>query len=101
MLSVHLDIPKKVIDSFCQKSPIHKLSLFGSVLRDDFRPDSDVDMIVEFEPDASITYFDLADIQFELVSILGREVNLLTPPALSPRFRKKVLDSAVTIYERS
>ncbi len=101
MLNVHLDIPIKAIDNFCQKYPIHKLSLFGSVLRDDFRPDSDVDMIVEFEPDASITYFDLADMQFELVSILGREVDLLTPPALSPRFRQKVLESAVTIYERS
>jgi predicted nucleotidyltransferase len=76
------------------------LSLFGSVLRDDFGPDSDVDVLIEFEPGASVTYFDLADMKFELEDLIGREVDLLTPNALSQYFRQQVIDTAVALYER-
>ncbi len=100
MINQQLDLPFEAIEAFCEKHPIHKLSLFGSVLRDDFSPTSDVDVLVEFEPGAKITYFDLAEMQFELEDILGREVDLLTLPAISKYFRQKVLNEAMILYER-
>lgn len=100
MLNHNITLPMDAIIAFCEKYPIRKLSLFGSVLRDDFRPDSDVDVLVEFVPHSGVTYFDMADMKDDLESIFGREVDLLTPAAVSRRFRQKVLDSAVTVYER-
>lgn len=88
------------IAAFCQRHRIRKLSLFGSVLREDFGEDSDVDVLVEFEPEARVTYLDLAGIQIELEDMIGREVDLLTPSAISKYFRQKVLDTAQIIYER-
>lgn len=100
MINQHLDVPLDKIRAFCEKYPIRKLSLFGSVLREDFNAESDVDVLVEFESGSVVTYLDMADMQFELEDILGREVDLLTPPALSKYFRQKVLDIAQVIYER-
>ena len=85
----------------CQHFRVRRMSLFGSVLRPDFGPQSDVDVLVEFQPDAHISYFEMADLQDALAEMLGRPVDLLTPAALSKYFRKKVLDSALLIYERS
>jgi uncharacterized protein len=101
MLNKHLDIDLDQIRVFCEKHHIRKLSLFGSVLRDDFGPDSDVDVLVEFEPGSGVTYLDLADMQFELEAMLGREIDLLTPRALSKYFRQKVLNTAQVLYERN
>ncbi len=100
MLNVKLELPLDEIVAFCKRHPIRRLSLFGSVLRDDFGPDSDVDVLVEFEPGASINYFNLADMKFELEDLLHREVDLLTPNALSKYFREDVLNSAVALYEQ-
>lgn len=100
LLNKQIDLPLEDIIAFCKRHPIKKLSLFGSVLRDDFGPDSDVDVLVEFEPGASVTYFDLADMKFELEDLISREVDLLTPNALSQYFRQKVIDTAVALYER-
>jgi uncharacterized protein len=100
ILNKHVELPLEAIIAFCKRHPIKKLSLFGSVLRDDFGPDSDVDVLVEFEMGASIGYFELADMKFELEDVIGREVDLLTPDALSQYFRQKVLDTAVALYER-
>lgn len=100
MINKQLELPTKAIIAFCQRHPINKLSLFGSVLRDDFEPDSDVDILVEFEPDATVGYFELVEMQFELSDIIGREVDLLTPGALSKYFRQQVLNSARAVYER-
>jgi hypothetical protein len=101
MIQPHLELSRDKIIEFCQKYPIRKLSLFGSVLRDDFRSDSDVDVLVEFEPGAVVTFIDMADMQFELEDILRRKVDLLTPEGLSKYFRQKVLDTAQVVYERA
>jgi predicted nucleotidyltransferase len=100
MINTQIDLPLDQIVAFCERYPIQKLSLFGSVLREDFGPDSDIDVLVEFEPAAKIGYFEMADMQFELETILGRPVDLLTPGALSQYFKQKVLDTAQVIYER-
>ena len=79
-----------------------KLSLFGSVLRDDFTPGSDVDVLVEFEPTARVGYFELYDIEQELSSLLGgRKIDMNTPQGLSKYFRDKVMTTAEVQYVRS
>lgn len=100
MFNRNITLPMDAIAAFCEKYPIRRLSLFGSVLRNDFRPDSDVDVLVEFEPHSGVTYFDMADMQFELEDLLGRKVDLLTPAAISRHYRQKVLAAAQVIYER-
>ncbi|NJP11248.1 MAG: nucleotidyltransferase family protein [Leptolyngbyaceae cyanobacterium RU_5_1] len=93
-----IELPYQKITEFCQRKPIAKLSLFGSILRDDFGFESDVDMLVEFIPGSKITYFDLAGMEIELTEMVGRKVDLRTPNELSKYFRQKVLDSAEVIY---
>lgn len=94
-----IEIPKEKIASFCKKHHICKLSLFGSVLRDDFNPDSDVDVLVEFEPGHAPSFFRLFDMEDELSAILGVEkVDLRTPEDLSRYFRQKVLSTAEVQY---
>ncbi len=98
-MTISIDLPQADIKALCQRYPIRRLALFGSVLRDDFGPDSDIDVLVEFEPDARVGYFTLVTIQDELAELLGREVDLLTPGALSERFRQDVLGVAEVVYE--
>ena len=100
MTHTQLDLPTDDIVALCKNYPIRRLSLFGSILHDDFTPESDIDILIEFEPDAKIGYFELVEIQFQLSDIIGREVDLLTPGALSKYFRHQVLDTAQMIYER-
>jgi predicted nucleotidyltransferase len=100
MPSYSLRVPQEQITAFCQRYPIRKLSLFGSVLRDDFGPDSDIDVLVEFLPQSGITYLDMVTMQDELTAILRRPVDLVTPGALSRYFRQRVLNTAETFYER-
>jgi predicted nucleotidyltransferase len=94
-----IEIPKTDLEAFCTRHHIQRLALFGSVLRDDFGPDSDVDILVEFEPEAQVGYFTLVTIQHELENMIGREVDLLTPGALNPRFRHRVIAKAQVVYE--
>src|ERR1051325_8511247 len=94
----HIKIPKDTIAEFCRRHHIRKLSLFGSVLRDDFRPDSDIDLLVEFEPGQVIGLIRLAGMEIELSEILGRKVDLRTPADLSRYFRQEVLASAEVQY---
>lgn len=101
MINQQITIPYEEIAAFCERNHIRKLSLFGSVLRDDFSDDSDVDVLVEFEPEARVSYLSLAEMQFELVDLLQREIDLLTPGALSDRFRQKVMNTAQVVYERN
>jgi uncharacterized protein len=98
-MAIQIDIPRQALEAFCHRYPIRRLSLFGSVLRDDFRPDSDVDVLVEFEPGAPITYFDMATMELELTDLIGREVDLREGDELSPAIRQAVLESAVLIHE--
>lgn len=100
MPTIHIDLPMEEIIAFCEKYPIRKLSLFGSVLRDDFREDSDVDVLVEFEPDSDVSLFDMGEIQMGLSELLGREIDLKTPGFLSPYFRTQVVEMAEPLYER-
>jgi hypothetical protein len=93
-----IKIPKKKIEEFCKKHHIHKLSFFGSVLRDDFRSDSDVDVLVEFDPNHIPGFIRLAGMEFELSEILGRPVDIRTAQDLSRYFRQEVLHSAEVQY---
>ena len=97
-MPARLPIDRDMIAAFCQRHRIRKLSLFGSVLRDDFGPDSDVDVLVEFEPDAVPGLLRLAHMQNELTDMLGREVQLLMPEELNPCFREDVLHNAELQY---
>jgi predicted nucleotidyltransferase len=101
MINQHISLPREAIAEFCQRHHIRKLSLFGSVLRDDFRPDSDIDVLVEFEPEYVPGLFRMGGMQIELSELLGREVDFKTAGFLSRYFRQKVIDSAETIYERT
>lgn len=86
------------IAEFCRRNEIRKLSLFGSVLRENFRPDSDVDVLVEFQPRAVVGLFRLAAMELELSALLGRKVDLRTAADLSRYFRDEVLASAEVQY---
>ena len=97
MAQPRIDIPRDRIAEFCRKNHIRRLSLFGSVLRDDFRPDSDVDVLVEFEP-GQTPGFAFFDMEIELSGILGRNVDLNTAGFLSKYFRDEVLAEAEVQY---
>ena len=81
------------------KAKIKKVSLFGSYLLDGYRDDSDVDVLIEFKPDAKIGFFELSRLQDELKQTLNTEVDLVTPEALSKYFRSEVLSQAELVYE--
>ncbi len=93
-----IDIPKPKIAAFCRRHRIRRLSLFGSILRDDFRPDSDIDVLVEFEPGATpgFAFFGMQD---ELTRMLGHKVDLNTPGFLSQYFRDRVMREAEVQYD--
>ena len=99
MGKARIDIPKEQIAEFCRCNHIRRLGLFGSVLRDDFTPESDVDVLVEFEPDARVGLLGLARMEIELGDLLGRKVDLNTPGFLSDYFRDEVLAEAEMQYD--
>lgn len=94
-----IEINHEQIAAFCRRHRIRKLSLFGSVLRDDFRPESDIDVLVEFEPDARVGMIALAGMEIELGLLLGRKVDLNTPGFLSRYYRDRVLAEAQVQYD--
>lgn len=100
MLALPIHIPSGALADFCLRNRIRRLSLFGSELTPRFRPESDVDILVEFEPATPISYFDLASMETELTTLIGRKVDLRTPEELSRYFRPHVLASALPQYER-
>ena len=92
-------LDKEKIARFCRRNHIRKLSLFGSVLRDDFRSESDIDVLVEFEAGHVPGFFRLFDMEEELSSLLeGRKVDLRTPEDLSRYFRDEVLAQSRVQY---
>jgi predicted nucleotidyltransferase len=95
MPRICVDRPR--VADFCRRHPVRRLALFGSVLREDFRPDSDVDVLVEFEP-GHVPGFAFFDLQDELTAILGRQVDLHTPGSLSRYFRDRVVNEAQDQY---
>jgi len=94
-----LSISRQQIAAFCKEHGIRRLAIFGSALRDDFGPDSDVDILVEFAPDRIPTLFDVARMEQELSKLFGgRKVDLRTPEDLSRYFRQQVLAEAEVQY---
>ena len=93
-----LTIPANEIAAFCRRHHIRELALFGSVLRDDFGPNSDVDVLVEFEPEAHIGLLAFARTQREMSELLQRPVDLVTRNGLKPLIKQSVLDRAEIIY---
>ncbi|HEX8832176.1 MAG TPA: nucleotidyltransferase domain-containing protein [Longimicrobium sp.] len=98
MSALHIDIPADRIAAFCRRHGIRELRLFGSVLRDDFRHDSDVDFLVEFEPGAAVGLLGLAQMELELGDLVGRKADLRTAGELSRYFRQDVLRHAALLY---
>ena len=98
-MSLHgIEIPRDRIAAFCGANGVRRLALFGSILRDDFRPDSDVDVLIEFLPGVQVGYFSMARMTRELTALLGRPVDLRTPAELHPAFREEVMKEALTEY---
>lgn len=100
LLQVKLNLSQNKIINFCRRHHIRRLSLFGSILHGDFGPDSDIDVLVEFEPDyvPGLAFFTM---EAELSQILGQKVDLNTPQFLSRYFRNKVKAEAVVLYEQT
>ena len=100
----NIEIPLKRIQKFCDRWQVIEFALFGSVLREDFRPDSDIDVIVRFDPEAHPTFSDLDDMEVELATIFNREVDVVTRNGIenSRNYlrRQEILSSAKVIYEK-
>lgn len=97
-MALAVDIDPVTIRTFCQRHKIRRLSFFGSVLTEDFGPESDLDVLVEFEPGQVPGLFAAAGMEQELSELLGRKVDLRTPNDLSRHFRDEVLAKAVVQY---
>jgi predicted nucleotidyltransferase len=97
-MSPQITVDLKTLAVLCRKRNIRKLSLFGSAVRADFQPNSDLDLLVEFQPDHTpgLAFFSLSD---ELTDLLGRKVDLNTYQSLSPYFREQILSETETLYD--
>ncbi|MDE2740743.1 MAG: nucleotidyltransferase family protein [Gemmatimonadota bacterium] len=103
-MGARIDIPKEEIAAFCQRNHIRRMALFGSVLRDDFTPESDVDVLVEFEP-SQTPGLEFITMQNELSEILGRQVDMYTFKGVESNrnwlLREEILNSAEVQYEQT
>ena len=98
-MNTQVSVSKERLASFCRERGIKRLAVFGSALREDFGPDSDVDVLVEFEPDRTPGLLGVAGMELELSDLFsGRKVDLRTPEDLSPYLRQDVLDAAEVQY---
>lgn len=97
-----INLPLEEIARFCSKWKINELSVFGSVLRDDFGPESDLDFLVSFDPESQWSLLDHAQMELDLIEMLGREVDLVSRRAIetsqNPIRKRKILQTAQTIY---
>lgn len=98
MMTPQIDFDRAELEKLCRKYGIERLSFFGSVIRDDFSDDSDVDILVEFLPGSRVG-FSFFSLQEELSQLVGRQVDLSTPGFLSPHIRDKVATEARPVYE--
>jgi uncharacterized protein len=98
-----LSISPQQLEEFCQRRHVTELALFGSILRNDFHPSSDIDILITFQPDIKTSLLDLVDMQYELEEITHRKVDLLTKKSVtnSPNWirRKEILSTTRVIYE--
>jgi predicted nucleotidyltransferase len=103
-MNLAISLPQQFIEEFCDRWQIDELSLFGSILRNDFHPESDIDLLVTFAPNADWSLLDHAKMQQELVETLGREVDLITKRAIERSSnwirRQEILSTAQTIYAK-
>ena len=101
-MNTQIDIPRDEIAAFCERWKLAELALFGSVLRDDFSPDSDIDVLVRFDPKARPTLLDIARMQDELTRLFGRQADLVERTAVETSRnyirRKAILESAEVVY---
>jgi len=94
-------IPKAELETFCRKNHITRMSLFGSALLDELTPDSDIDILVEFDKNHMPGLFDISRMEIELSETIGRKVDLRTPEDLSRYFRDDVVKTAEVHYEEA
>lgn len=95
-----LGVEPNAVVEFCRRNSVHRLAAFGSVLRDDFAPESDVDLLVDFLPGAQVSLFDMARMEEQLEELVrGRRIDLRTPDELGARFRDAVLAEAEPVYD--
>lgn len=99
MIAKQLQVPEAPLRRFCEQHRIRSLAFFGSVLREDFTPASDVDVLVGFFPGQPLGLIRLGSIEAELSDLIGRRVDLNLPELLSPYFRDEVLAEAETVYD--
>ncbi len=97
-VSLQIEIDEESLARFCRRNHVRRLSFFGSVLGKEFTAESDVDVLVEFGPEANVGLFEFVDLQHELSELLGRQVDLHTPASLSHFFRERVVGSAEVAY---
>lgn len=97
-MGMRIELPKDQIAGFCRRNHIRRLAVFGSALRADFNESSDIDILVEFEPDHIPGLFGMARLERELSVVLGSKVDLRTPEDLSRYFRQEVLKEAEVQY---
>jgi predicted nucleotidyltransferase len=97
-MNARLSLDRDLIAEFCRRHHVRRLALFGSALRDDFGPDSDLDVLVEFEP-GHVPGFGFLAMQDELSALLNRQVDLNTPGFLNRHFREEVLAEAEVLYD--
>ena len=93
-----IDLPLTEIAELCRRYHVRELSLFGSALRDDFRADSDVDVLVLFQPDAKVSFITLGKMEQELEALFGRKVDLVPKDGLKPLIRDEVIRSSRVLY---
>ena len=102
MSVIHIPINRDRIIEFCKKWKISRMSFFGSVLREDFRPESDVDVMVSFDPDSAWSLFDIVDMKMELESIFQRDVDILEEGTIrNPIKRRCVYENLEVVYDSS
>lgn len=97
-LASGIELPTKAIAELCRRYHVRELSVFGSAARGDMKPDSDIDILVEFEPDAPIGLWEFAGMEDDLSGLLGRKVDLVSKRGLKPRVRPYVLRDAQVVY---
>jgi len=95
---ISIEIPDETLQRFCERYKIRRMALFGSALRDDFRPDSDVDLLVVFEPSARVTFMTLGSMKRELSNLFNRSVDIVPQAGLKPAIREEVIASSKELY---
>jgi predicted nucleotidyltransferase len=94
----HLEFSSETLSHFCQRNQVRRMSLFGSVLRDDFQAGSDVDVLVQFNPEARVSFMTLGKMRRELEAIFQRPVDLVPQDGLKPVIRDEILAEAQEVY---